>query len=136
MKSVKTPRKGSIPRYELTDIDKRFLEAVDMIQQRNQQQGIEPTSDKGISRLISNDTSTIAKIRRSQRGVTLEQIKLLSTHFNLDYNFFFRQEYSVLMQSGIEEMFRAIQEQLNHLQSQYRDLQERISKTPTHSDQT
>lgn len=74
----------------LSPVDIRFLKAVDLLLEKNKQQGKLPTNYSALSELLSSDRNTISKIRSGVRHVSFPQLVKFATLFTLDYNYFFR----------------------------------------------
>lgn len=70
--------------------DLRFLQAVDFIIAENKKLLGGVDNDSLISSAVFEKRNVISKIRSHQRGVSQEQIERFATHFELDYNFFYR----------------------------------------------
>lgn len=70
--------------------DLRFLQAVDFIIAENKKLLGVLHNDSLISSAVFGKRNVISKIRSHQRGVSQEQIERFATHFDLDYNFFYK----------------------------------------------
>ncbi len=75
---------------QLGPVDIRFLKAVDILLEKNRQEGKLPTNYSALSELLSSDRNAISKIRSGVRHVSFPQLVKFATRFTLDYNYFFR----------------------------------------------
>ncbi|MBT1699472.1 hypothetical protein KK083_21420 [Fulvivirgaceae bacterium PWU4] len=71
-------------------INTRFLKIADTILRKNTASGLKPDSERALSVVIDSDSTALNKIRRGERNATPQQIAKLGDHFNLDFNYFFR----------------------------------------------
>lgn len=82
--------------YTASEIELRFLKAVDYIITKNKATKTKPYTDNAISDTIFNNRSIIGKIRVAQRGITLMQLQKFAIHYGFDFNYFFRSTESML----------------------------------------
>lgn len=78
--------------YELREEDFKFLQAVNIVLQKNESYGIKPTSANALSLMLSSDRKLIAQIKKSKRGVTKDQIKIFAKTFRLDIEWFYSEK--------------------------------------------
>jgi len=78
-------------KYKIQPKDIRFLKAIDEILRQHQGRHNEST----LSSVIFGKRNIISKIRAGQRGISQRQLEQFATHFNLDYNFFYRDQVTI-----------------------------------------
>jgi len=86
---------GNKKRYELNAVDVRFLSIVDQVIKANTKAGVKPNTDRGISEKIFGRPDVIGKMRISDRGITISQVRNFGLYFGIDYNCFFREDFPV-----------------------------------------
>jgi len=90
MTNLDTPNM-SPKKYKIQPKDIRFLKAIDEILRQHQGRHNEST----LSSVIFGKRNIISKIRAGQRGISQRQLEQFATHFNLDYNFFYRDQVTI-----------------------------------------
>lgn len=73
-------------------MDIRFLRAVDILLDANKKEGKDPGNASTLSMMLANNRNTISKIRSGLRQVTFNQLVKFASMFNIDYNYFFRDD--------------------------------------------
>ncbi|MEM9847415.1 MAG: hypothetical protein AAF847_05965 [Bacteroidota bacterium] len=90
-------------KYQLQQKDIRFLKAVDQILEYNKITFRLKESDASLSKRVFNKGNIIAKIRASQRGVSQTQLEQFATFFNINYNYFYRDDAELYYKASQKE---------------------------------
>lgn len=87
---TKKTTKLESPDLILAQIRRRYLHVTDVIVKKNRENGVKPDSERNLSELIGSDSNAISKMKGG-RNPTVIQIWAVGNHFNLDFNYFFRE---------------------------------------------
>ena len=90
-------------KYVLKPKDIRFLKAVDYIIENHKELLCGAKNESLLSVAVFGKRNVIAKIRASQRGVSQSQIEQLATRFNLDYNYFYRDDAPLKLKTSWQQ---------------------------------
>ena len=76
--------------YQPSEVDLRFLKAVDYVIKKHKAAKVKPYTDNAISKAFFGNRTIIGQIRSYRRGITMAQLQKFAGYFGLDFNYFFR----------------------------------------------
>lgn len=88
-----TKKKKGGKKIELTIRDMKFIQAVDQILEANRKEGIEPSTDNALGKLIyPSNRSIVTAVRTALKHIPDVALSNLAHRFDIDMNFFYRDQ--------------------------------------------